>query len=384
MWGDSSSESNEAEKEEDMSVFFVEECKVTYDLLFDLMKNTIDEEEYEISEIREQCTKLKLGNLSLMNKLKKVDDSDSKGNKEASSLQIKIEEKLRDSQNHLMTTLYKNEELERDFVRLRDELSKSLKWTTSSQNLSNLTSQIVNNAKVLGYQYKTQYLGSHGNPTHSIRNNADLWHTMLGIVSSTLLNKLNSKDLVYGMQTLKFLDNKVCNACVKGKQTKSSLKRKKQVSTSRPLKMLQIDPRGPVKVQARWGNEEQASLVLLGGRRWLGGNYVRLEYWAERVGCANPLSSSNSTIINLVGLPAHLWCYDLFKKVEDLCAGFMDVVCSMHDLTRVRVLVNKGGKVPVSVVVDDGALEIRIWMFPKFRHEVRVRERKEENEGAGE
>ena len=38
--------------------------------------------------------------------------------------------------------------------------------------------------------------------------NADLWHRRLGHVSSSLLNKLISKDLVRGLPKLKFCENK--------------------------------------------------------------------------------------------------------------------------------------------------------------------------------
>ena len=58
--------------------------------------------------------------------------------------------------------------------------------------------------------------------------NADLWHRRLGHVNSSLLNKLVSKDLVHGLPKLKFSESKVGDACVKGKQTRSSFKSKKQ------------------------------------------------------------------------------------------------------------------------------------------------------------
>ncbi|KAH0771660.1 hypothetical protein KY290_015641 [Solanum tuberosum] len=61
--------------------------------------------------------------------------------------------------------------------------------------------------------------------------NANLWHRMLGHVSSFLLNKLVSRDLVRGLPKLKFSDDKVCDACVKGKQTRSSFNIKKQVGS---------------------------------------------------------------------------------------------------------------------------------------------------------
>lgn len=117
----------------------------------------------QISETEKLFTKLKSENLNLMSKLEKVNDFDGKGKKDVSRLQIEFEEKLRDSQKHL-TALHKNEELERDLVRMRKNL------TNSSQILSNLTSQGVNNGKGLGYQYKIHSLGSQGKVVHDGRN----------------------------------------------------------------------------------------------------------------------------------------------------------------------------------------------------------------------
>ena len=57
--------------------------------------------------------------------------------------------------------------------------------------------------------------------------NVDLWHRRLGHVSSSLLNKLISKDLVRGLPKLKFCE-KICDTCVKGKQIRSSFKSKKK------------------------------------------------------------------------------------------------------------------------------------------------------------
>ncbi|XP_049358857.1 uncharacterized protein LOC125823532 [Solanum verrucosum] len=85
--------------------------------------------------------------------------------------------------------------------------------------------------------------------------NADLWHRRLGHVSSSLLNKLVSRDLVGGLPKLKFSDNTVCDACVKGKQTRSSFKPKKQVSSSRVLELMHMGLCGPVKIQSRNGKK---------------------------------------------------------------------------------------------------------------------------------
>ena len=83
--------------------------------------------------------------------------------------------------------------------------------------------------------------------------NADLWYCRLGHVSSSLFNKLISKDLVRGLPKLKFAENKVCEACVKGKQIRSSFKPKNKVTSSRTLELLHMDLCGPLKVQCRNG-----------------------------------------------------------------------------------------------------------------------------------
>ena len=44
-----------------------------------------------------------------------------------------------------------------------------------------------------------------------------LWHKRLGHASLSLLNKLVSKDLVVGLPSIKYNDDKVCDACARGK-----------------------------------------------------------------------------------------------------------------------------------------------------------------------
>jgi len=44
-----------------------------------------------------------------------------------------------------------------------------------------------------------------------------LWHKMLSHASLSLLNRLVSKDLVVGLPSIKYSDDKVCNACARGK-----------------------------------------------------------------------------------------------------------------------------------------------------------------------
>ena len=65
---------------------------------------------------------------------------------------------------------------------------------------------------------------------------------------------MKSKDLVSGLPTIKFQDNRLCDACVKGKQIKSSFNSKDIISTKNPLDVLHMDLFGPFRVASLAGN----------------------------------------------------------------------------------------------------------------------------------
>ena len=71
-------------------------------------------------------------------------------NGKPNSLQAEIQEKLKNSEKNLSLSLEKNNKLEQDVVKLKEELEKSLKWTKSSKLLSNVTNQSNFNKKGLG------------------------------------------------------------------------------------------------------------------------------------------------------------------------------------------------------------------------------------------
>ncbi|KAF3624243.1 hypothetical protein FXO38_30360 [Capsicum annuum] len=169
--GDTSSESDETKNPKDVSMLALEDSEITYDSLFALMEKLEDKDENEVtlSDIKEKLDNYFAKNIkNLANVL--IDSSDGKGKKEAFGVQIELEEELKDSENNLIDILHKNEELERDLVRIREDLNKSLKWTTSSQILSNLTSQRINNGRGLGYQNRTYTFGSQGKYVPIIKN----------------------------------------------------------------------------------------------------------------------------------------------------------------------------------------------------------------------
>ena len=81
-----------------------------------------------------------------------------------------------------------------------------------------------------------------------------LWHRRIAHIHMQHLNRITSKELVIGLPKLKFEKNKVCEACQKGKQTKTSFKQKQFVSTTRPFEMLHMDLFGPSRTMSIGGN----------------------------------------------------------------------------------------------------------------------------------
>ena len=89
----------------------------------------------------------------------------------------------------------------------------------------------------------------------ALKDDSKLWHRKLGHVSFHTLNKLVSKDLVRGLPPIKFKEEELCKACTQGKQTRSSFKPKKVVSTTRPIELLHMDLCGPVRVRSPKGKQ---------------------------------------------------------------------------------------------------------------------------------
>ncbi|KAK2985161.1 hypothetical protein RJ640_011982 [Escallonia rubra] len=82
------------------------------------------------------------------------------------------------------------------------------------------------------------FMANDDDPKH---NDIWLWHRRLGHVHMDLIKKLLSKDLVRGLPNLRFIKDRVCDACQYGKQSKTSFQAKNVVSTSRPLQLLHLD-----------------------------------------------------------------------------------------------------------------------------------------------
>jgi hypothetical protein len=86
----------------------------------------------------------------------------------------------------------------------------------------------------------------------AINENSWLWQRRLGHANMELLSKLSKLDLVKGFPITKFVKDKICDASQLGKQTKS-FKKKKVISTSRPIELLHMDLFGPIRTASLSG-----------------------------------------------------------------------------------------------------------------------------------
>jgi GAG-pre-integrase domain len=64
-----------------------------------------------------------------------------------------------------------------------------------------------------------------------ISSDSWLWHRRLGYVSMNSIKKLTTIDLVRGLPLKRYELEILCNACMQGKQARSSFKVKEMVST---------------------------------------------------------------------------------------------------------------------------------------------------------
>lgn len=127
----------------------------------DLVDNCLDISQDEkialvtqIYDIEKERVVLEAENTELKEKIKRVTTTVSKGKNEASSLQLEFENKLQTAERKMKLALERNLVLERDLVRVKEELNKSIKWTTSSKILTNLISQGNNSRRGLGCEKK--------------------------------------------------------------------------------------------------------------------------------------------------------------------------------------------------------------------------------------
>ena len=125
------------------------------------------------------------------------------------------------------------------------------------------------------YKIRLSYLKNHNvKCLLSVNEEQWVWYIRLGHVSLRKISQLNKLGLVRGLPNLKYSSDALCEACQKGKFSKTSFKPKKVVSISRPLELLHIDLFGPVKTASN--NGKKYGLVIVDDySRWTWVKFLR-------------------------------------------------------------------------------------------------------------
>ena len=79
------------------------------------------------------------------------------------------------------------------------------------------------------------------------------WHKKLSHINFKALSNLSGNQLVRGIPKMKVQPEKLCSACVQGKQTKASFKSRSCFSIADPFHLLHMDLFGPVPIKSRSG-----------------------------------------------------------------------------------------------------------------------------------
>ena len=85
---------------------------------------------------------------------------------------------------------------------------------------------------------------------NTITNETDLWHEKLGHLNFKNLKRITYIGAANGLPTLSKQSSKVCGPCQFGKQLKTTQKVVQQISTTKVLKLLHMDLRGPMQVES--------------------------------------------------------------------------------------------------------------------------------------
>ena len=145
-------------------------------------------------------------------------------------------------------------------------------------------------------------------------------------------------------------------------------------------------------------NKAEANKVLLRGFRCFKDSILHLERWDPKVGCFQSGEHLKEIWVRMMGLPLHLWSWEVFEKIGDCCGGFVAVdesTAAFNELQWARLLVKlEGIEWPSSlqVVIGTTCFAFQLWwevlprvfeVFPVIRNGSRKeQEVREEDRGA--
>ena len=107
--------------------------------------------------------------------------------------------------------------------------------------------------------------------------------------------------------------------------------------------------------------------VLARGKISIKENFIILDKWNPEVGCSCKKSNADEAWVRVVGLPLHLWSFEVFKRIRDGCGGFVAVDEDTRSLTELQwawILVKRVEREVLNsahIVLGLGCHSLQLW-----------------------
>ena len=130
---------------------------------------------------------------------------------------------------------------------------------------------------------------------------------------------------------------------------------------------LKVKSMGGPFMLLEFEDENEAERTLKRGTRRFNDKVLHLERWSVEAGCSKVGSLVENVWVRVVGLPLHCWSEKVFKRVGDVCGGFVEVDRETKNYSQIqwaRILVKKRGNLfpgTMHLVVDDYCYDLQLW-----------------------
>ncbi|KAL4573803.1 hypothetical protein LXL04_020621 [Taraxacum kok-saghyz] len=160
-----------------------------------------------------------------------------------------------------------------------------------------------------------------------------LWHKKLSHINFKALSNLSGNQLVRGIPKMKVQREKLCSACVQGKQTKASFKSRSCFSIADPFHLLHVDLFGPVPIKSRSGRRFTLVIVDDVSQNFSAVRTPQQNGVAERRN--RTLIEAGCTMLVEAGLPLSIWA----EAVNTACyTQNRSIIVKRHGKTAYEML----------------------------------------------
>lgn len=111
-------------------------------------------------------------------------------------------------------------------------------------------------------------------------------------------------------------------------------------------------------------SEQETQRILNTGSRHKGKALLQVDLWGYKFGCTGTSKVAFTRWIQILGLPVHLWSWNLFKSIGDFCGGFLDAVIDWEGRwDNIRVFVKNKAAIPDFVHIQAHGVCYRVQLL---------------------